>query len=254
MTANSFITDDGVTVPAISAEAMREVDRIATEEVGPNLFQMMENAGRALAATTLELLGPDWRSVPILVLAGTGGNGGGVICAARHLANRGCNVSVVVSAPERLSPVPAQQLRVYRGTAGRLLDPEGLRSVQPGLILDGLLAYGIVGAAEGMTAMLIERARDYATAVISLDVPSGLDATTGQAAGVHVLANLTLTLALPKKGLDVEAVGELHLADLGIPAAVYRKAGLHIPADIFGDRFIMRLRPGSAVWIEEPHA
>lgn len=243
MTAQSFVTDDGVTVPAISAETMREVDRIATEEVGPNLFQMMENAGRALAATALEQLGSDWRSVPILVLAGTGGNGGGTICAARHLANRGCDVSVVLSGTDRLSPVPAQQLRVYRGTEGKLLDIEGLGSVRPGLILDGLLGYGLVGPAEGVAATLIERARDYATPVISLDVPSGLDASTGDAAGVYLPATVTLTLALPKTGLDVEAVGELYLADLGIPAAVYRRAELHVPDDVFGRGFVTRLRP-----------
>lgn len=242
MTAQSFVTQDGVTVPAISAETMREVDRIAIGEVGPNLFQMMENAGRALAATALRRLGPDSRSIPILVLAGTGGNGGGAICAARHLANRGCDVSVMLTAPDRLSPVPAQQLRVYRGTDGKLLDLKGLGSHRPGLLLDGLLGYGLVGPARGLAARLIETALDYASPVIALDVPSGVDASTG-AAEVHLPATVTLTLALPKTGLDVEAVGELHLADLGIPVEVYRRAGLDVPDDIFGNDFITRLRP-----------
>lgn len=246
MTVQSFVTDDGVTVPAVSAETMREVDRIATEDVGPNLFQMMENAGRSLAATTLELVGPDWRNVPLLVLAGTGGNGGGAICAARHLANRGCDVSVVLTAPDRLSPVPAQQLRIYRGTKGRHLSADEIGSSRPGLIIDGLLGYGLVGPAADMAATLIERAGNSEATVISLDVPSGVDASTGDAAGPYLTATMTLTLALPKTGLDVEAVGELHLVDLGIPATVYERVGLDVSDDIFGDRFTARLHPDSS--------
>jgi NAD(P)H-hydrate epimerase len=68
---------------------VREIDRIAAEETGPNLFQMMENAGRNLSPQAIEVLGPDWREQHMLVLAGGGGNGGGSLCAARHLANRG---------------------------------------------------------------------------------------------------------------------------------------------------------------------
>ena len=75
MTTRSFVTDAGVEVPAVTTAQMREIDRVAIEEVGPNLYQMMENAGRNLALTVTEQLGDDWSSVPIVVLAGTGGNG-----------------------------------------------------------------------------------------------------------------------------------------------------------------------------------
>jgi hypothetical protein len=64
-------------VPAVTAEQMREVDRVAMQETGPNLFQMMENAGRNLAALSMELLGNGWQQASYLVLAGSGGNGGG---------------------------------------------------------------------------------------------------------------------------------------------------------------------------------
>src|SRR5215469_15415707 len=83
-----FTTAAGREVPSVTAEQMREIDRIAMEETGPNLFQMMENAGRSLAEMTLECLGDDWRQARIVVLAGSGGNGGGGISAAHHLANR----------------------------------------------------------------------------------------------------------------------------------------------------------------------
>jgi hypothetical protein len=85
---------------------MREVDRVAIEETGPNLFQRMENAGRGLAVTALEML-DDLGDGPVVVLAGTGGNGGGGITAGRHLANRDVDVLVTVSDPTSLGEVPA---------------------------------------------------------------------------------------------------------------------------------------------------
>ncbi|MEO0455292.1 MAG: NAD(P)H-hydrate epimerase [Cyanobacteria bacterium P01_A01_bin.114] len=101
-----FTTDTGIRVPAVTTEQMIEVDRLAVEELGPNLFQMMENAGRNLALQAIECLGDRWRTAKIVVLAGTGGNGGGGICAARHLANRGADVSLCLSAADRLREVP----------------------------------------------------------------------------------------------------------------------------------------------------
>ena len=101
MTTDCVVSDTGVIVPAITTNQMREVDRVAIEELGPNLYQMMENAGRNLALMVMDVLGSDWSSTPITVLAGTGGNGGGGICAARHLANRGADVALVVSEPTR---------------------------------------------------------------------------------------------------------------------------------------------------------
>ena len=114
-----FITEDGVAVPAVTASQMREIDRIAIEETGPNLFQMMENAGRNLALQTIHLLGEGWRNASVVVLAGGGGNGGGGICAARHLANRDIDVALVLSEPDRLGDVPAFQRKVFRSTRGR---------------------------------------------------------------------------------------------------------------------------------------
>jgi ABC-type uncharacterized transport system auxiliary subunit len=98
----SFFTPAGIEAPAGTTDQMREIDRIAMEETGPNLFQMMENAGRNLAEMTLVCLGGNWRQGRIVVLAGTGGNGGGGIVAARHLANHGASVALCLAAPDRL--------------------------------------------------------------------------------------------------------------------------------------------------------
>ena len=110
---DSFLSESGLVVPAVTTEQMREVDRVAIEGVGPNLYQMMENAGRNLASLCVEMLGEGWTTAPVVVLAGTGGNGGGGICAARHLASHGGQVTPVVSHVARLAGVPAEQLALF---------------------------------------------------------------------------------------------------------------------------------------------
>jgi NAD(P)H-hydrate epimerase len=243
MTTETFVTDAGVTVPAVTTDQMREVDRVAIEEVGPNLYQMMENAGCNLALTVLETLGANWTSTPITVLAGTGGNGGGGICAARHLANRGADVTVAITDPQGLTSVPNKQLEVYRGTPGKLADLAALDTLRPGLIVDAIIGYSLRGAPRGVARRMIEWIADQPAPVLSLDVPSGVDSTTGEAHGVHVRASATMTLALPKIGLDAAAVGELWLADIGIPREVYRRVGIDVPTGVFGNRFRVAVRP-----------
>ena len=243
MTARVFVTESGIEVPAVTTDQMREIDRVAIEEVGPNLYQMMENAGRNLALMVLDRLGEGWASVPIVVLAGTGGNGGGGICAARHLANRGADVTVVISDPERLAPVPAEQLGVFRGTPGRLASIQELGSLEAGLVVDAVIGYSLGGAPRGAVETMIAWAGEGSAPVISLDVPSGVEATTGGTPGSFVEAVVTLTLALPKTGLDAAAVGELWLADLGIPGEVYRRVGIEIPVEMFRSRYRVGLQP-----------
>ncbi len=241
MTATTFLTETGVTVPAVNAEQMREIDRLATDELGPNLFQMMENAGRSLALTVIDRLGADWMDRPITVLAGTGGNGGGGICAARHLANRGVEVTVVVSDPDRLGQVPAHQLAVFGATDGRVVEPRSVADAEPALIVDALIGYGLGGPPRGVAVEMIQWATESTAPIVSLDVPSGIDSATGHTPGVHVVADMTLTLALPKTGLDAPVVGDLWLADIGIPIGVYRRMGIDVAPGIFGAAYRVRL-------------
>ncbi len=241
---DSFLTEWGLVVPAVTTQQMREVDRVATEEVGPNLFQMMENAGRNLASLCVGLLGDGWTSSEVVVLAGTGGNGGGGICAARHLANHGGQVTLVVSDVARLTGVPAQQLALYRATGARLVEPGHLEDLESSLTVDAVLGYSLAGAPRGVVADLIAWMSRGDAPVVALDVPSGVDATNGDAPGAHVRAVTTMTLALPKTGLDVDAVGELWVADIGIPRGVLERAGIRQPpADLFTQGYRVRLRP-----------
>lgn len=234
-----FFTEAGIEVPSVTADQMREIDRIAMEETGPNLFQMMENAGRSLALLALDFLGGKWRKARITVLAGGGGNGGGGICAARHLANRGIAISLCF-ATERLGEVPAQQRQIFRSTRGKEIDPDHLSRAPADLIVDALIGYGLTDAPRGTAAALIEWANGSGTPILSLDLPSGLDATNGVTYGEAIRPHATLALALPKRGLHPDRTGTPFLADLGIPEETYRRAGVAYTSP-FGNRFYIPL-------------
>ncbi|MEE9431553.1 MAG: NAD(P)H-hydrate epimerase [Melioribacteraceae bacterium] len=235
-----FETKTGIRVPAITTEQMIEVDRIAIEETGPSLFQMMENAGRNLALSAIDLLGSTWQDASIVVLAGTGGNGGGGICAARHLANRNMKVAVCISNIERLSKVPSEQRRIYQSTSGKEISINNLGSIKPDLIIDAIIGYSLKSAPRGEALEMITWANKQNIKILSLDVPSGINSTTGETYGEFIKANRTLTLALPKTGLLPELTGDLFLGDLGIPKMVYKQIGIKY-SDPFGNEFIVNL-------------
>jgi NAD(P)H-hydrate epimerase len=235
-----FFTETNIEVPAVTTQQMREVDRIAMEETSPNLFQMMENAGRNLALLALESLGKNWEQAKIVVLAGSGGNGGGGICAARHLANRGANVRLCLATPERLGEVPAWQYKVYQSTSGKEVKPGQLGNDLADLILDAVIGYSLQSAPSGVAADLILWANETKASILALDVPSGVDSTTGDTPGDFMRAHSTMTLALPKTGLLPEKTGDLFLADIGIPEETYRRLGLNYVSP-FGNRFMIPL-------------
>lgn len=212
-----------VTLPALTADQMREVDRIMVEELGIELLQMMENAGRHLAELALRRFRPR----RVTVLAGPGGNGGGGLAAARHLANRGASVEVVLSRPaERMAAVPVHQLEIVRRMGLPVVDEPG----RPDLVIDALLGYSLRGDPRGRAAELIAWANRQEAPILALDTPSGLDVTTGRPGQACVGATATLTLALPKTGLlNAPQVGELYLADISVPRLVYERLGLDVP-------------------------
>jgi len=245
MRGHRFLTGSNVEVPALATDQMREVDRIAMQETGPNLFQMMENAGRNLAELALEFLGGEWQNARVVVLSGTGGNGGGGITAARHLANRGVRVELCLAEPDKLSEVTAWQRKIFQSTSGKEVEFRNLDGEPAGLILDALIGYGLQSAPRGIFADLIRWANSTGAPTISLDIPSGMDSTTGATPGEFIRPSRTMTLALPKSGLVNEDAGEIVLADIGIPRETYRRIGLSYFSP-FGNRFRIPLFVRSA--------
>jgi NAD(P)H-hydrate epimerase len=236
-----FFTSDGTQVTAVTADEMREIDRIATEQTGPNIYQMMENAGRDMALLAIELLGGGWQKATVVVLAGSGGNGGGGICAARHLANRNIDVRLCLARPEQMGEAPGWQRSVFQYTGGREISRSLLSDTRPDLILDALIGYGLKWAPdEGMTELILWANSTHAP-ILALDVPSGLNATTGEIRGVSIVPRWTMTLALPKRGLLPKRTGELYLADIGIPVGTYRRLKIEY-VNPFGPRFWLRLQ------------
>lgn len=238
--AARFVTAFGVEVPAVTADQMRDLDRIAMEETGPNLFQMMENAGRSLAHLTITMLGRGWQAARIVVLAGPGGNGGGGICAARHLANHRARVALCLSDPDHLQDVPAWQRKTFLQTPGQEISAPRITAERPDLIVDALIGYGLEAAPRGTATNLIRWANGTGVPILALDVPSGVDSTTGETPGDAIKPQQTMTLALPKTGLFRAATGDLFLADIGIPEGTYRRvAATYAPP--FEDRFWVSL-------------
>lgn len=227
-------------IPAVTADQMIEIDRIAVEETGPNLFQMMENTGRNMVELTLRILDNN-SDQKFLVLAGKGGNGGCGICAARHLANRGYKVKVCISEPEKLSNVTDYQLHILKSTNAKIITIEKLSMEKPDLIIDAVFGYSLNGEPKGNELELIKWANKQLAIKISLDIPSGINATTGQTSKYFIKPDLTLTLALPKTGLFPELTGELYLGDIGISNSTIKKIITGHDSSIFKDGFLIRI-------------
>jgi len=246
-----FLTENGLSVPAVTADQMVEVDRIALEETGPTRFQMMEKTGRHLAQQAMDCLrsqdipkvlsdtppnrpGPS-RALRVVVLAGGGMNGGGGICAAKHLANQGLDVYLCLANAAALTDISRWQYHLYQESPGQQVAVEELTSDrwplehgEADLIVDALMACRVPQAPVGNDLALIHWANGQQTPILSLDIPSGMDATQGNTPGAFMQARWTMTLALPKTGLHPEMTGELILADIGIPAKTYRAKSLKL--------------------------
>lgn len=222
-------------IPSVTATQMRDINRIAQEEFHLGLMQMMENAAHNLAQLALQRFAPS----TILVLAGHGGNGGGGLAAARHLLNRGAEVRIVLATKaDDLSPAAAKQLDILRHMGAPIEDEPSAAD----LVIDALIGYGLTGAPHGRAAELIRWTEAPDTSVLSLDTPSGLDVTTGDAFEPCVSATATMTLGLPKRGLlsAPQFVGELWLADVSIPRAAYERISVHVP-EVFAHDSLVRL-------------
>ena len=237
MSRNSFHTSTGRSVTAVTAHEMRDVDRVAVEDVGLQLLQMMENAGRILAWHVR-----DARDDDVIVVAGNGGNGGGGLTCARHLANRDIPTKVVLDRPPgELSGAAAHQSHILDEM--NVSVTSGVESLADAdertTIVDALIGYGLSGDVRSPADEYIDWMNDFPGSTVSLDVPSGIDATTGETLGEAVAPARTVTLALPKTGLDAPT-GELYLADISIPRTVYDRLGIEYEPP-FGDDDWVRL-------------
>lgn len=240
-------------VPWLTTGQMVEVDRLMVEAYRIELKQMMENAGRNLAALgRSRFLGGNPMGRRVAVLAGPGGNGGGALVATRRLANWGAHVEVALARPAAaFTEVAGHQLAIAKRLGLRIVEaPDADSMTAPELILDGIIGYSLRGAPRDGAAALIRwsnQQRSRGAAVLALDTPSGLDTSNGTQHDPAVVADATMTLALPKEGLRAPmaaaVVGELYLADIGVPPGLYAEPSLqlHVGPGIFAESDIVRL-------------
>lgn len=152
-------------------------------------------------------------------MAGTGGNGGGGLTAARHLANQGWPVNILLTRdPAQYQGVPRVQLDLALDAGGKLA--QNIGGVD--LIVDAITGYSIRGELTGRAKELVLLANSNSAPVVSLDLPSGLD-PDAEGNGLRVHSDITMTVAAIKHSLLKAAVGKLFLADIGIPRPWYRE-------------------------------
>lgn len=210
---------------------MRSIDERAVAEYGTPSLLLMENAGRAVAERALGMLGR--RGGRVEVVCGKGNNGGDGFVAARHLFNRGVEVRCLLAgAPEEVRGDARVNLDLAR-KLGIQVEPitEGSPPELGGdLVLDALLGTGFQGTPRGAVAAGIEAIHRSEIPALAVDVPSGLNADTGEAGDLCVRAAETVTFGLPKVGLAVypgrALAGELTVAHISLPRPLLEEESL----------------------------
>ncbi len=220
----------------VTAAEMRELDRLTIERHGTPGHVLMERAG-AGAAQVFWREFPGVRTKPVVV-AGKGNNGGDGFVMARHLRARRVPCDVVLLG--RASDVggdAARQLRAFRRQGGRVVEApgaDGVAAVRAALernrsVIDAIFGTGLNAPVAGPIAETVALINASGLPVFSVDMPSGLDADTGQPLGVAVQAEATATFGFPKVGQllfpGASHVGTLVVVDIGIAAEAVRTVG-----------------------------
>ena len=225
--------------PILTADAMREADRLTIETFGLPSFTLMESGGRAAAEQIARYYGPlDGKTVAIF--CGKGNNGGDGFVVARVLWAAGARVQVVATGgPDAMSEDAARNWKLLEKLTGhdsedrlalyRFQSLHQISSLSPAsLHIDALLGTGLESNLRGAVAEIVGWLNRQPTSVVALDVPTGLHSDTGEILGEAVQAERTLTMAAPKAGLLLgegpRVTGELDVLEIGIPDFALRDA------------------------------
>jgi NAD(P)H-hydrate epimerase len=205
--------------PLYDAAQMRAIDAWAIAQCGVPSLDLMEHAGEGLAGMATAMA-PQGR---IVVVAGKGNNGGDGLVAARLLRARGREVEVLLaSEASEFSGDGAAMLERLTGEPPRELSAAATIAADAALVIDALLGTGASGAPRGAVATAIEAIVASGVQVLAADVPSGVDASSGEVAGVAVVASATATFHAAKPGLWIEPgrghAGRVSVLDIGMPA------------------------------------
>lgn len=208
--------------PLFDADATGALDRWAIDEVGIESLTLMETAGGVLARETeLVLQGSD--RMPVRIVCGKGNNGGDGLVAARHLREAGHDVDVLLLWPaEELSPDSSANLGRLDGAYREIVVSDLAAALSgSGVIVDAIFGTGFEGAPRDPADAAIVAINAAGAPVVACDMPSGVDGSSGEAAGVAVEADLTVTFHTHKLGQVVAPgkrfAGRVVVAPIGIP-------------------------------------
>jgi NAD(P)H-hydrate epimerase len=215
----------------VTAEQMRQIDQECVKQ-GITVNALMENAGKAVAEEVRTSLG-DIKDRHILFLIGGGNNGGDGLVAARYLNDRGAKAVIYLCAPRPQDDSNLKLARERGITCIEAGDDKGLKKLDDLLasatcVVDALLGTGKMRPLEGVFRQALEKTtqaqQERGLKIIAIDLPSGMDADSGDIDPACPRADMTITLGYPKLGLfsfpGAERVGKLKIADMGIPEAL----------------------------------
>lgn len=212
----------------VTTEEMKEIDRKTIASGVPSI-ELMENAGRAVARAIKSRYSP-LKGKRVSIFCGKGNNGGDGLVVARLLVKEKVKIrAFLLARKEELKKNPKinlkrtlkQKVKIIEIDSSRRLEKFEQEVKKSDLIVDAILGTGIKGAPKGIEAETIKFINILKKPVVSVDIPSGVEGSTGKVSGEAARADLTITFGLPKIGLVVypgaEYVGELEVADIGIP-------------------------------------
>lgn len=231
----------------VTAAQMRAADSYTIDQLGIPSIVLMEEAGRQVAELCLQLLSERPGRGRAFIWAGRGNNGGDGFVIARRLGLAGYHTEVflVCSDPDQIQGAARQNLDILRRlniainqawTADEIAAAAKV-TASGDIQVDALLGTGTKGALKGPLAAAVQAMNRAGVPTVAVDLPSGLDADTGEVLGPVVQADYTVTIGRPKIGLvtypGAEYVGELHVADIGIPDQAYDLTG---PASVWVEK------------------
>jgi NAD(P)H-hydrate epimerase len=222
----------------LSAKEMAALDAGTIGEIGIPGIVLMENAAQGAAAFFMRVL-PDLIGRRIAVVAGSGNNAGDGFALARIFHSKGATVSVVcLRAPAKLTEDALTNFTIVErlGVPVTVWDETEDFDLQwepigrSDVIIDAILGTGLKSELTGLYRKIVDKINDLGIPVLAVDIPSGLDATTGLPLGAAIRATATATFGFLKIGHVIEQgpklTGELEVIDIGIPPALARSAGI----------------------------
>lgn len=210
--------------PVLTSLEMRRIEQLAIRE-GSNEEAFMAEAGRQIALRALFWIEHFQLPKRIVLLIGKGNKGGDAYVAGIQLLEKGIKVRAV-PIPGRVSAFNQKFKELFLKLGGTLSNEYSFE--QDALIVDGLLGTGFQGKVESQFSEIIRAANASRKPILSIDIPSGLDGTTGEVIGEAIIASETVTLGAFKSGFFLKNgwnhVGSLRLADFGLPQKYLEKA------------------------------